>query len=178
MAVDIALVLRSEHRQIQRQIERCGRTSRGFADPAGDLQATLRSHILAATTEVYPTAAKLTDPNSWPAEVLASVRTTAEADEVDEDALLKAAAELIRAEETSVLPVLEDRLEIPARRRMGKVFRIRRDANARAAVAGQRRRHRSQTELYEVARRAGVEQRSRMTQSELQAAIEARGIQT
>jgi hypothetical protein len=58
---------------------------------------------------------------------------------------------------------------------MGKVFRMRRDANLRSGHDGSRRR-RSQTELYEMARRAGVEHRSRMTQAQLQAALEARGL--
>lgn len=175
MAVDIVLVLRSEHRRIRQEVDRCGRSSRGFADPAAELQLTLRAHMLAATAEVYPTAAKLSDPSTWPAETLTSVRTTVEQDDPDDGTLKQAATDLMQAEATSVLPVLEQRLEIPARRRMGKVFRIRRDANARTAAAGQRRRHRSQTELYELARRAGVEHRSHMTQAELEAAVEGRG---
>ena len=78
-------------------------------------------------------------------------------------------------DEQSILLILES-LELLTRRRMGKVFRIHRNAAVRAASSTGRRR-RSQTELYELARRAGVEHRSRMTQSELQAAIEDRGLQ-
>lgn len=175
MAVDIVLVLRSEHRRIQQLIERCGRTSRGFHDPVADLQQALRAHVLAATAEIYPTAAKASDPDLWPADRLTEVRTVVEQDHASEADLIRAAHELIAAEEQSIMAVLED-LELLSRRRLGKVFRIRRDAAVRAASSTGRRR-RSQTELYELARRAGVEHRSRMTQSELQAAIEDRGLQ-
>jgi hypothetical protein len=53
---------------------------------------------------------------------------------------------------------------------MGKVFRIRRDAVLRGGHARQHRQ-RSHTELYELARRAGLENRSTMTQAQLQAAV-------
>jgi hypothetical protein len=175
MAVDIVLVLRSEHRHIQQLIDRCGRASRGFHDPAAELHQALRAHVLAATAEIYPTAAKACDPQEWPAERLTSVRTLVERDRIKDSEAKQAAEDLVGAEESSVIPSLEG-LELAQRRRLGKVFRIRRDALARQA-AGSRRRRRSQTELYELARRAGVEHRSRMTQAELQAAIEARGIE-
>jgi len=175
MAVDIVLVLRSEHRRIQQLIDRCGRTSRGFHEPLADLQQALRAHVLAATAEIYPSVAKVTDPHIWPADRLTEVRTVVEADHAPERELIMAAEDLMALEEQSILPFLGD-LELLSRRRLGKVFRIRRDAAVRAASSTGRRR-RSQTELYELARRAGVEHRSRMTQSELQAAIEDRGLQ-
>lgn len=173
MAVDIVLVLGSEHRRIQQLVDRCGRASRGFHDPVEELSQVLRAHVLAATAEIYPSAAKV-NPANWPADGLTEVRTLVEGDP-DAEGLMRAAALLLAAEQEHVVPLLES-LEIHARRRLGKVFRIRRDALARAAANSHRRR-RSQTELYEVARRVGVEHRSRMTQSELQAAIEARGTQ-
>lgn len=175
MAVDIVLVLRSEHRHIQQLLDRCGRASRGFHDPTAELHQALRSHVLAATAEIYPTAAKSSDPHTWPAERLTVVRTLVEREHLDIGSAQRAVEELVTAEEGSVLPVLEN-LELAQRRRLGKVFRIRRDALTRQST-GSRRRRRSQTELYELARRAGVEHRSRMTQAELQAAIEARGIE-
>lgn len=174
MAVDIVLVLRSEHRRIQQLVERCGRASRGFHDPVTDLWQALRAHVLAATAELYPCAAKVGDPQQWPAQKLTEVRTLLERAPQAEDAL-RAAELLLSAEEDCVVPRLEG-LDVATRRRLGKVFRMRRDATARQASASHRRR-RSQTELYEVARRVGVEQRSRMTQAELQAAIEGRGLE-
>lgn len=175
MAVDIVLVLSSEHRRIQQLVQRCGRASRGFHDPVMELHQTLRAHILAATAELYPAAAKSGDTTQWPAAVLTDIRTTVEQEQPDGQELIDAAQALIDAEQRSVVPVLEA-MEIPHRRRLGKVFRIRRDALARSASASHRRR-RSQTELYELARRAGVEHRSRMTQAELQEAIETRGLE-
>jgi hypothetical protein len=175
MAVDIVLVLRSEHRHIQQLLDRCSRASRGFHDPIAELHQALRSHVLAATAEIYPTAAKACDPQEWPADRLTLVRTLVERDHLEDSEARHAAEELVEAEEDSVIPILEG-LELIQRRRLGKVFRIRRDALVRQS-AGSRRRRRSQTELYELARRAGVEHRSRMTQAELQAAIDARGIE-
>lgn len=175
MAVDIVLVLHSEHRRFQQLVERCGRTSRGFHDPVSELHLTLRAHVLAATAEIYPTAAKSSPVDTWPAAQLTEVRTLVEQEQLGQAEAIRAAALLTDAEEQAVLPVLE-MLEIGPRRRLGKVFRIRRDASSRGSV-GPRRRRRSQTELYELARRAGVEHRSRMTQAELAEAIEARGLQ-
>lgn len=175
MAVDVVLVLHSEHRRLLQLAERAGRPGRGFHDPAGDLQRALYAHLIAATAEIYPTAARLCPGDAWPGEALAAARVVAEDPRTGTDELSAAARGLVRTETEVVLPALEQRLEVGARRRMGKVFRLRRDAAARNA-ATTRRRHRSQTELYEMARRAGIEQRSRMTQAELQAAIEARGL--
>lgn len=173
MAVDIVLVLGSEHRKIQQLVDRCGRATRGFHDPVNELSQALRAHVQVATAEIYPSAAKVSDPSQWPAEALTEVRTLLER-EPETGRVTHAAAVLIKAEEDHVVPVLEG-MELIARRRLGKVFRIRRDALARQTSDTHRRR-RSQTELYELARRAGVEHRSRMTQAELQAAIEARGL--
>jgi hypothetical protein len=173
MAVDITLVLASEHRRLRQLIDRCGRSSRGFHDPVKELQNALRAHVLAASAEVYPTAATLGSPSDWPAEDLVRVRQLAESARPTRSELVRAAGTLIDAEQ-HVLAVLPS-LELTDRRRLGKVFRIRRDSLLRGVVAGSRRR-RSQTELYELARRAGVEHRSRMTQVQLQAAIEARSV--
>jgi hypothetical protein len=175
MAVDVVLVLHSEHRRLQQLVERCGRPSRGFHDPGTELQQALHAHMLAATAEIYPTAARLCPPDDWPGRTLAEIRVVAEAESVDPTDLQSATDALVRVESDVVIPVLDAALEVPARRRLGKVFRIRRDAAARNSQASHRR-HRTQTELYEVARRAGIEHRSRMTQAELQAALEARGI--
>lgn len=174
MAVDVVLVLHSEHRRLQQLVERCGRSRRGFHDPAAELQQALQAHMLAATAEIYSTAARLC-PGEWPAETLTEVRVTAEAQRPDAAALQAATDVLVRVERDVVIPALESGLEVPARRRLGKAFRIRRDAAARHTHSSRRRR-RTQTELYEVARRVGIEHRSRMTQAELQAALEARGI--
>ena len=172
MAVDIVLVLGSEHRRLRQLVERCGRSSRGFHDPVRELQKVLRAHIVAASAEVYPTAATLGPPSQWPAEAIAGVRQQAESGRPTRSELAAAADGLIGVE-LYVMSLLEG-LELTDRRRLGKVFRIRRDALLRSAGNASRRR-RSQTELYEVARRAGVEHRSRMTQAQLQAAIDARG---
>jgi len=172
MAVDIALVLRSEHRRLKGLAARCGRTSRGFHDPPSDLQKALRAHVLAAAAEVYPTAAQKSTANGWPAQEFAEIRKAAEANTISADELVRAVEDLVDAEMQFVVPAVES-LELNARRRMGKVFRMRRDANLRNGDPGSRRR-RSQTELYEMARRAGVEHRSSMTQAQLQEALEAR----
>ena len=171
MAVDIVLVLGSEHRRLRQLLDRCGRSSRGFQDPAQELHKALRAHVLAATAEVYPTAAALGSSSQWPAEEIADIRMCAESSHPAREELTGAAEGLIRIERHIV--ALLEQLGLDERRRLGKVFRIRRDAQLRGSSSGSRRR-RSQTELYEMARRAGVEHRSRMTQAQLQAAIEAR----
>ncbi len=121
---------------------------------------------------MYPTAAQRSTTNDWPAEEFAEIRKAAEATKISADELVRAAQDLVGAEVQFVVPAVET-LELNVRRRMGKVFRMRRDANLRTGDPGSRRR-RSQTELYEMARRAGVEHRSSMTQAQLQQALEAR----
>ncbi len=175
MAVDIALVLRSEHRRLGELSARCCRRSRGFHNPQSDLRLALRAHVLAASAEIYPRAVELGGPDDWPAARMAAIRHAAESPDTAPAELVAATRELILAEEQRVVGLLEVSLELPERRRMGRAFRLRRDANLRGGATGPRRR-RSQTELYELARRAGVERRSRMTQAQLQAAMDARGV--
>jgi hypothetical protein len=171
MASDIGLILGSEHRDLLVLADRCGRVSRGFQDPGADLARRLVAHLVAAEAEVY-SCQRAPDPPD-----LADLRDAVE--RVDA-ALGSGAAE--RAELALVarglgdvergggLPVLAARLPIAERRRMGRVFRIRRDAVLRGAHS-RPNRQRSQSELYELARRAGVERRSTMTQAQLQAAV-------
>jgi hypothetical protein len=175
MAVDIVLVLRSEHRRLLRLCDRCGLSSRGFHDPLGDLRNAMRAHIVAASAEIYPTAALMRGQDDWLGARLAQIRWVVQSEDMAVDRIVGAAHHLMAMEEQHVIDVLAESMEVPERRRMGKVFRIRRDAAMRGSAAGSRRR-RSQTELYELARRAGVEHRSRMTQAQLQAAIDTRGI--
>lgn len=162
MATDIALVLRSEHRQLRVLAARCSREGRGFQDPVADLRRELAAHLTAVRTEVYP-ALRVASPHEG----------TASPEEVvhAEGDVAGLALRVVDFEEAHVVPALEERLSVAERRRIGKVFRIRRAGAARAAGAGQRRQ-RSQSELYEIARRAGIEQRSRMTLAQLQAAVE------
>lgn len=167
MAVDITLVLRSEHRRLRQLIDRCGRPRRGFGDPVADLRAALRAHVGAASTEVYPLVPADDD--------LDRVRALSTSESWSREALVEAAEELIAVEQKQVVGVLAEAVEPGRRRRMGKAFRMRRDALLRRAGSS-RRRHRSQTELYELARRAGVAHRSNMTQAQLEQALEMRGI--
>ncbi|MEZ5184537.1 MAG: hypothetical protein R2720_02225 [Candidatus Nanopelagicales bacterium] len=141
-----------------------------------ELHTVLRAHVLAAVAEVYPTAARHSAINQWPAGVFADLRQTAEADDPSHAQLTEATIRLIEAESDHVVTVLDAGLEVCERRHLGKVFRIRRDASLRKIKRTTRRR-RSQTELYEVARRAGVQHRSSMTQAQLQAAIEGLNVQ-
>lgn len=171
MAVDITLVLPSEHRRMEQLVQRCGRPTRGFHDPAAELAAVATLHLAVAAEHVYPEAQR--HSQRWPqptVDALFEALTAGNSDEV-----IPAVRALLEFETTVVLPALESALNVPARRRIGKVFRVRRDAAARATTIS-RRRQPSQTELYEMARRAGVSQRSRMTQSELRAAIRAHGV--
>ena len=174
MAVDIMLVLASEHRRMTQLVQRCGRTSRGFHDPRRDLHIILKAHLQAAATEVYPSVARRAKDLAWPAQRIDSLREALEHEQPAE--VLAAIADEIRhIEQSVVVPTVCERLELQSRRRLGKIFRIKRDAHLRTLKKGPRRQL-SQTELYEVARRAQVEHRSRMTATELQAAINARGI--
>lgn len=170
VASDIALVLRTEHRQLKVLADRCGRDGRGFQDPVADLRRELIAHLSAVRGEVYPAVPDVV-PQAGDGSTNAAP-TTAE-DVADPDADVAAMAlRVVAFEEAHVVPALEQGLSLAERRRIGKVFRIRRTGAARAAGTGQRRQ-RSQSELYEAARRAGVEQRSRMTVAQLQAAVEA-----
>lgn len=171
MASDIGLVLGSEHRDLLVLADQCGRMSRGFQDPVGDLCRRLRAHLVAANEEVYPVLRSLvcTDQVDGLWLAVESARSLSY-DSVAREEVAAVTRGLVAAERAAVLPVVTAQMPIAERRRMGKVFRIRRDAVLRSAPA-QQHRHRSQTELYELARRAGVEHRSTMTQAQLEAAV-------
>lgn len=170
MASDIALVLRSEHRQLVLHAQRCGREGRGFQDPVGDLRRVLLAHLDAAASEVYPPAQRRGAAAPEPGTSDVRERVVDPGTPVDE--LVQVTEDLVAYEDQRILPVLESHVGLPERRRIGKLFRMRRDASARSIGTAPRSR-RSQTELYELARRAGVEQRSRMTQAQLQEAVSA-----
>jgi hypothetical protein len=171
MASDIVLVLKSEHRDLLILAEQCGRMSRGFHDPVAELRRRLQVHLAVSEEEVLPVVRS--SSSEGPPGLLGAVARVgaALADEASgRDELALAARVLVEAERSDVLPVVAAKVPIPERRRMGKIFRMRREALLRAAHAPTNRR-RSQTELYELARRAGLEHRSTMTQAQLQAAV-------
>ena len=172
MAVDITLVLRSEHRRLQKLADRCGRNSRGFHDPVCDLRRALRAHTRAAS-ELYSSVGPGIQDGAAAA-TLADVRQSAENDAAGVNELVRAVVVLVASERENLIVGLEA-LQLPVRRRLGKVFRMLRDAELRESATAARRR-RSQTELYELACRARIEKRSQMTQVQLQRALEQRGI--
>ncbi len=166
MASDIVLLLKSEHRRLLTLADQCRRRPRGLADPAGELRRLLHAHACGVAGDV------LDDGAVAPAVVGFDPITPGEVAAIPEPELPRAARELVEAEAAQVLPALAERVSLPERRRVGKVYRTRRDARLRGAMRP-RRRELSQTELYELARRAGVQHRSTMTQAELLAAVEA-----
>jgi hypothetical protein len=175
MVSDIVRVLQSEHRELLILADQCGRTSRGFHDPASDLERRLRAHVRAAAEEVLPPLlgpAGRAGPGVGASlqDALDRVTGALEPEPVPRQRLAGAARELVEVERAVVLPAVASLLHLPERRRMGTMFRLRRDT---VLGAGHSRRHRapSQTELYELARRAGVEQRSTMSQTQLLAAV-------
>lgn len=171
MASDISLVLRGEHRHLLRLADRCDRRARGFQDPEGDLRRSLAAHLSAASAEVYPVV-HADDTSPWPGGSVEEL--AAQLDEgLAGDELVDAARAVVELERSRVVPILDADLPLTERRRIGRVYRIRSESTLRAAAGDVRRSHRSQSELYELARRAGVEQRSRMTQVQLQAAVSA-----
>ena len=171
MASDIVLVLRTEHRELLNLADRCGRMSRGFHDPVADLCRRLQAHLAAAEMEVWPvlrsvspsTAADLVQPVEMVGAALGD-------GSVAREDLPHVVRGLVEAERSAVMRALLAQVPIAERRRVGTVFRMRRDAVLRADHA-RHSRQRSRTELYELARRAGVEHRSTMNQAQLQAAV-------
>lgn len=167
MASDIVLVLRSEQRELLALADQCRRPSRGLERPEASLRLRLAAHAAALRDVVLPSAAIPADQDL--AAALSSVAPQIE--EPSRERLADSVCVLVEFEASEVLSALLA-LPIEDRRRMGKVFRIHRERtlrHARPAV----RRQRSQTELYELARRAGLEQRSRMSQSQLEEAVSA-----
>lgn len=171
MASDIGLVLKSEHHDLLVLADQCSRVSRGLHDPGAALRRRLLAHLAAADEGVYPVHRSLS-PASAPGvqQAVDLVNDVLGDDVAARESLGQVARRLVEAEREVVLLVLAAQLPIAERRRMGRVFRIRRDALLRGAHA-RTHRQRSQTELYELARRAGLEHRSNMTQSQLQAAV-------
>jgi len=163
MASDIVIVLRGEHRQLRLAAERCSRTARGLEDPFGDLRAALLGHVEAMAVEVNPALPENLD--NWQARQ--------EQLKACPDAGLVDAAQLaVALERDQILPLLQE-LPVSARRRLGRAFRIRRAALDRthAQAAARRRSAATHSELYELARQAGIQQRSRMTKAELLRAV-------
>jgi len=173
MASDIVLVLRSDHRHLLLLADQCDRISRGLHDPVTALRLRVQAHITAASSEIYPTVRSLCPPNA--PDLLSTVERVGHAlgdETLAREELAEVTRDLVGAERADVLLLLAAQLPIGERRRMGRVFRIRRDAVLRSARTSQHRA-RSQTELYELARRAGVGHRSTMTLSQLQEAVTA-----
>jgi hypothetical protein len=177
MASDLALVLPSAHRRLRARLERCTRPARGMDDPDAELARELAAHTQAAVHEIYRAeglvrllpeggASRLTQVAQEVQQVLAGPS-------VDPARLARLTTAVISTEEALLLPVLQDAMPLPERRRLGKVYRLRRDAALRAAGPARRHRTASHSELYERARRAGVSQRSRMTVAELEQALRA-----
>lgn len=170
MVSDIVLVLRSEHRDLMDLADQCSRPSRGFEDPVGRLHDRLSAHLSALERVGMGTARWLGDGTGPIPDVLEQLRgeTTRPATRESTPALARA---VVAREDRDVIPQLESELPILERRRAGKSFRIVRDSALRGRHPSSRR-VRSQSELYALARRAGLEQRSRMTQAQLQRAVE------
>ena len=171
MASDIVLVLRSEHRDLLILADQCGRMSRGFHDPVGDLRGRLQAHLAAVDVGVSPVLRSLPSADLGDLRHAVELVGAALADEsVGREELAQVVRGLVEAERSDVMLALVAQVPIAERRRAGKVFRMRRDAVLRADQS-RHNRQRSQTELYELARRAGVEHRSTMNQAQLQAAV-------
>jgi hypothetical protein len=169
MASDVVLVLRSEHRRLLQLLERSQRSSRGLSDPMAELRRELSAHVAAAGSEIASLMPRCEGSvgQEWAAD-LDHVADLAVGDDLV--ALQAGTRSLVQTEETVLVPWLEEALSVDERRRVGKLYRVRREMHSRSRVS---RRQRSRTELYEMARRAGVENRSRMTQAELQSAVDA-----
>lgn len=168
MASDVVLLLRSEHRRLLALVERCERTARGLHDPVAQLRRELWAHAAAAGEEITAAAPRGERP---PEQWVATLDRVADlAADAAVPALRRVTTALVQTEDRVLLPWLGQALTLDERRRVGKLYRVRRDSHSRTRLS---RRQRSRTELYEKARRAGVENRSRMTQAELQAAVEA-----
>lgn len=156
MASDIVLVLRSEHRDLLLLADQRGRASRGFHDPETGLRSRLHAHVAAAEAEVYPTLRSSGSPNV--SDLLHAVERVAGALDdtaITREELAEVAQDLVAAERSAVLLFLAAQMPIGERRRMGRVFRKRRDAALRV-TQGHHHRNVSQTELHELARRAGL----------------------
>ncbi len=168
MASDVVLLLRSQHRRMLALLERCERTSRGLHDPVAQLRRELAAHVSAAGEEIAAAAPRgERPPAQWVADLDRVGDLAVDAGVPD---LRLATRGLVQTEEHVLVPWLQQALTVDERRRVGKLYRVRRDSRAKTRLS---RRQRSRTELYEKARRAGVENRSRMTQAELQDAVQA-----
>jgi hypothetical protein len=173
MASDVVLVLRSEHRRLARLSERSRRSSRGLEDPRAELRRAVGAHAAAGRSELLPGLAGWPEVARWEALLDDVVEACDEhlpaVVEACDEHLPAVVEALVTVEKKSLLPWLGERTSVDDRRRLGTLYRVRRDMAARAPAS---RPGLTRTELYERARRAGVENRSRMTQAELRAAVE------
>jgi hypothetical protein len=163
MASDLVLVLSSEDRRLARLSERSRRSFRGLQDPRSDLRRAVSAHAAAGRSELLPGLGGWPDVAGWEA-------LLDEVADASDGYVLSVVEALLTVEQQSLLPWLAESTSVDDRRRLGTLYRVRRDMAARAPAS---RPGLTRTELYERARRAGVENRSRMTQAELGAAVDA-----
>lgn len=150
--------------------DQCTRPSRGFENPVSRLHDRLAAHLSALERVGMSTARWLGDGSGPIPDVLEHLRG-ATSEPATRDSTPVLARTVVDREERDVIPQLEAEVPILERRRAGKSFRSVRDSALRGSHPSSRR-VRSQSELYALARRAGLEQRSRMTQVQLQHAVE------
>lgn len=187
MARNVLAVIQTDHRRIGRLIDRlfAGRTS--FPVARDELVQLARAHLVAERGVVHPAAAEraahaedleAADEAAQRLDaLLAEVATLSDrpADDTRRATLAEALAAHVQAEER-VSHVLHDACAQELLRRWGGDYGRERDAVAHrfhVAPAIPRRFDRPRTELYEMARKAGIEGRTRMSRDELIAALRA-----
>ena len=170
MVSDVLLVLRAEHRELAQVADQCRRATRGLQDPQAELHRRVGAHLGAFAAAGIDRSVTDADLERRLVDAGQRAREVLDDPEAADHALPEATLALVRVEE-SVLDSFVVRVPLTERRRMGKVFRIRRDSVLSGSAPSQRR-SRSHSELYELARRAGLHHRSRMTLAELTAAVE------
>jgi hypothetical protein len=174
MASDVVLVLESRHRRMRELLDRSRRPARGLADPVGELAREAAGHAAAAAELLAITRDRGLLPADGAATLGARCSELADAarrPEPDAAELASLVEETLRAEQ-QLLPAWAQ-AHVDLRRRWGRSYRSVLESTRRSVGPPRNRGVPSRTELYERARRAGISQRSRMSVSELLAAVAA-----
>lgn len=180
-------LLQADHRRIGELVRRLGRSYRAGESLRVEAAAELRAHVEATRAVLLPFAAdRQVAPGTGdgdPEEALLKglIACAAELGDARDPVPAELARRLATAwdqhveREGPLLTGLRETVEVHRLRMLGDALRRSRDSALRTALRGTSRLNRpvaTRAELYERARRLGIEGRSSMTRGELQSALD------
>jgi hypothetical protein len=182
MPSSVVRLVALDHRRVERLLERVAAPGPSRARWRRELTQLISAHQAAEESQVFEALAEawgadaVVDVRAEAARLAAATERTAAVDVDSADlqptleSLRRALVEHVHGTEGTLLPLVGDRLERKRLRELGGRYERHRDDVLTASGANRavpRRLDYSRAELYELARKAGIEGRSAMTREEL-----------